>query len=53
VDQRKFFFAKDNRQKFGGKADAVMWVEGSSPGYARARVEDTTGVEERGIYSKG
>jgi hypothetical protein len=46
-------FRKDNRQSFDGKADAVIEVEGNSPGSERASIEDTTGVEERGIYSKG
>jgi len=45
MDNRQFFF--------GGKADAVIEVEGSSPGHARASAEDTTGVEERGMCSKG
>jgi hypothetical protein len=36
-----------------GKADTVMRVEGSSPGHARVSVQDTTGVEERGMSSKG
>ena len=36
----------------GGKADAVNQAEGSSPGCERARVQDTTGVEERGMKLK-
>ena len=36
-----------------GKADAVKRAEGSSPGDARASVQDTTGVEERGMDLKG
>jgi hypothetical protein len=43
----------DNRRCFGGKADAVNWAEGSSPECARARVQDTTGVEERGMDLEG
>jgi len=45
MDNRQFFF--------GGKADAVMWVEGSSPECAKASAEETTGVEEQGMNSKG
>ncbi len=48
------FFAKDNRQFFfDGKADVLILTEGSSPGYAKASVENTTGVEERGMYLQG
>ena len=36
-----------------GKADAVNQAEGSSPGDARASVQDTTGVEERGMNLEG
>ena len=36
-----------------GKADGFQWPEGSSPGYARASIEDTTGVSERGMSSIG
>ena len=46
-------FRQDKRQKIDVKADAVNEAEGSSPECARASIEDTTGVEERGIYSKG
>ena len=54
VDRREKKSAKDNRQFFfGGKADAVIEVEGSSPGCARASVEETTGVEERGMSLRG
>ena len=42
----------DNR-RFGGKADTVIGVEGSSSGCARASIEGTTGVKEQGMYSKG
>lgn len=45
--------AKDKRRNIGGKADAVIEVEGSSPEYAKASAEDTTGVEEQGMSSKG
>jgi hypothetical protein len=44
---------KDNREQFSGKADAVKRVEGSSPGDARASVQDTTGVEEQGMLTEG
>jgi len=37
----------------GGKADAVNEAEGSSPGHAKASEQDTTGVEEQGMSSKG
>ena len=40
-------------RSFSGKADAVNEAEGSSPGDARASVQDTTGVEERGMSLKG
>ena len=35
-----------------GKADAVNEAEGSRPGCARASVQDTTGVKERGMKRK-
>jgi hypothetical protein len=44
---------KDKRRNMGGKADAVIEVEGSSPGGDRASLKDTTGVEEQGMSSKG
>jgi hypothetical protein len=35
----------DNSQgRIEGKADGFQWPAGSSPGHARASVEDTTGV---------
>jgi hypothetical protein len=34
-------------------ADGFQWPEGSSPGCGRASTQDTTGVEERGMYSQG
>jgi hypothetical protein len=37
---------------YSGKADAVKRVEGSSPGDDRASVQDTTGVEERGMLDR-
>ena len=36
-----------------GKADAVKEVEGSSPEYEKASIQDTTGVEDQGMGSKG
>jgi hypothetical protein len=36
-----------------GKADVVIVAEGSSPEYAKASAEETTGVEEQGMSSKG
>jgi hypothetical protein len=36
-----------------GKADAVQRAEGSSQGYVVASIQDTTGVCERGMFSKG
>ncbi len=36
-----------------GKADGVHAPEGSSPGRGMARVEDTTGVCERGMPPEG
>jgi hypothetical protein len=38
---------------YGGKADAVIGVEGSRPGCAKASIEVTTGVEEQGMSSRG
>jgi hypothetical protein len=38
---------------FDGKADTIMRVEGSSPKCDKASTEDTTGVEGRGMHSKG
>ncbi len=35
------------------KADALECVEGSSPGCAMASIQDTTGVCDQGMYSKG
>jgi hypothetical protein len=35
------------------KADGCQWPEGSSPGRARARAQDTTGAEERGRHAQG
>ena len=47
-------FREDNRQLCcGGKADAVNEAEGSSPECAKASAEETTGVEEQGMNSKG
>jgi hypothetical protein len=40
----KIFFPQRITANIGGKADAVIEVEGSSPGCAKASVEDTTGV---------
>ena len=45
--------AKDKRQRIGGKADAVIEVEGSRPECAKASAEVTTGVEEQGMRSRG
>ena len=39
-------------KSMGGKADTVKRVEGSSPECVRASVQDTTGVEERGMSSQ-
>jgi hypothetical protein len=36
-----------------GKADVVIVAEGSSPECAKASAEDTTGVEEQGMSSRG
>jgi hypothetical protein len=36
-----------------GKADVVIVAEGSSPECDRASAEDTAGVEEQGMSSKG
>ena len=35
------------------KADALQAAEGSRPGHERARVQDTTGVCEQGMYAQG
>ena len=52
VDRRKKN-AKDKRQRIGGKADAVIEVEGSRPEYVKASAGVTTGVEEQGMSSRG
>jgi hypothetical protein len=39
--------------KNSGKADVFIVAEGSSPEWAKASAEDTTGVEEQGMSSKG
>jgi len=44
---------KDKRRNIGGKANAVIEAEGSNPGHEKASVEDTTGVEEQGMSSRG
>jgi hypothetical protein len=44
---------KDKRRNIGGKANAVIEVEGSRPECAKASTEVTTGVEEQGMSSKG
>jgi hypothetical protein len=36
-----------------GKADGCQWPEGNSPGCARARAQDPTGVGERGMPPEG
>ena len=36
-----------------GNADAVSGAEGSSPGRVKASIQDSTGVEERGMHSQG
>ena len=46
-------FIKINARGIGGKADAVIEVEGSRPECAKASVWDTTGVEEQGMSSRG
>ncbi len=51
--QVKQCFARINASFFGGKADVVIEMEGSSPGCAKASVRDTTGVEEQGMSSRG
>jgi hypothetical protein len=38
---------------FDGKADAVNEAEGSRPEHAKASEQETTGVEEQGMSSKG
>ena len=35
------------------KADALQKAEGSSPGSEKASAQETTGVEERGMLTKG
>ena len=35
------------------KADVFMMTEGSRPDYDTASSQGTTGVEERGMWSKG
>ena len=35
------------------KADALHAAEGSSPGCAMASIQDTTGVLDQGMYSRG
>ncbi len=35
------------------KADGVHWTEGSSPDYAMASWQDTTGVLDQGMHSRG
>ena len=42
-----------NAKILGGKADAVIEVEGSRPECAKASAEVTTGVEEQGMSSRG
>jgi len=39
--------------KSSGKADVIIVAEGSSPERAKASAEDTTGVEEQGMKSRG
>jgi hypothetical protein len=39
--------------KNSGKADVFIVAEGSSPECERASTEETTGVEEQGMSSKG
>ena len=46
-------FREDKRQKRDVKADAVNEAEGRSPECVKASAEDTTGVEEQGMNSKG
>jgi len=36
-----------------GQADGFQWPAGNSPGCARARAQDTTGVCERGMPPEG
>ena len=45
-------WTKDNQSE-SGKADAVKKAEGSSPEYEKASIQDTTGVEDQGMGSKG
>jgi hypothetical protein len=51
--QMNLSFIKINARGIGGKADAVIEVEGRSPGGDKASVWDTTGVEEQGMSSRG
>ena len=44
---------KDKRRNIGGKANAVIEVEGSRPEYEMASAGVTTGVEEQGMSSRG
>ena len=45
---------KESRQFYkAGKADGLILTEGSRPRYEKASVKDPTGVEERGIGTKG
>jgi len=55
VDRRKkiFFFVRINARNIGGKADVLILTEGSSPKHDKASVQDTTGVEEQGMSSRG
>ena len=46
-------FIKINARGIGGKADAVIEVEGSRPECEMASAEVTTGVEEQGMSSRG
>jgi len=43
----------DNPPVKAGKADVVIVAEGSSPEREKASAEETTGVEEQGMSSKG
>jgi len=42
-----------NAKILGGKANAVIEVEGSRPECVKASAEVTTGVEEQGMSSRG
>ena len=46
-------FVEINAREIGGKADVLIETEGSSPECAKASAEDTTGVEEQGMSSRG